>query len=29
MYREILQINVKKLSENAIIPTQGTSFADG
>ena len=29
MYREILQINVKKLSENATIPTQGTSFADG
>lgn len=29
MYREILQINVKKLSENAIIPTQGTSFAAG
>lgn len=29
MYREILQINVKKLSENAIIPTQGTNFAAG
>ena len=29
MYREILQINVKKLSENAIIPTQGTKFAAG
>ena len=29
MYREILQINVKKLSENAIIPTQGTTFAAG
>ena len=29
MYREILQINVKKLSENAIIPTQGTYFAAG
>jgi len=29
MYREILQINVKKLSENATIPTQGTSFAAG
>ena len=29
MYREILQINVKKFSENAIIPTQGTNFAAG
>ena len=29
MYREILQINVKKLSENATIPIQGTSFAAG
>jgi dUTP pyrophosphatase len=29
MYKEILQINVKKLSENATIPTQGTSFAAG
>jgi len=29
MYREILQINVKKLSENATIPTQGTRFAAG
>ena len=29
MYREVLQINVKKLSENAIIPTQGTNFAAG
>ena len=29
MYREILQINVKKFSENATIPTQGTSFAAG
>ena len=29
MYREILQINVKKLSENATIPTQGTTFAAG
>ena len=29
MYREILQINVKKLSENATIPSQGTSFAAG
>jgi len=29
MYREILQINVKKLSENATIPTQGTNFAAG
>jgi dUTP pyrophosphatase len=29
MYREILDINVKKLSENAIIPTQGTNFAAG
>jgi len=29
MNREILQINVKKLSENAIIPTQATYFAAG
>lgn len=29
MYRQILQINVKKLSENAIIPAQGTNFAAG
>jgi dUTP pyrophosphatase len=29
MYREILQINVKKLLENATIPTQGSSFAAG
>jgi dUTP pyrophosphatase len=29
MYREILEINVKKLSENATIPTQGTKFAAG
>ena len=29
MYKEILQINIKKLSDNAIIPTKGTSFAAG
>jgi deoxyuridine 5'-triphosphate nucleotidohydrolase len=29
MYREILQINVKKLSDFATIPTQGTKFAAG
>ena len=29
MYKEVLQINVKKLSENATIPTQGTAFAAG
>jgi dUTP pyrophosphatase len=29
MYRQLLEINVKKLSENAIIPTQGTKFAAG
>ena len=29
MYKEILQINVKKLSDSATIPTQGTSFAAG
>jgi dUTP pyrophosphatase len=29
MYREILQINVKKLSDYATIPTQGTEFAAG
>ena len=29
MYRDLLQINVKRLSENATIPTQGTSFAAG
>jgi len=29
MYRDLLQINIKRLSENATIPTQGTSFAAG
>lgn len=29
MYKEILQINIKKLSENAITPSKGTSFAAG
>ena len=29
MYKEILQINIKKLSENATIPTKGTEFAAG
>jgi dUTP pyrophosphatase len=29
MYRQLLEINVKKLSENAIVPTQGTKFAAG
>jgi dUTP pyrophosphatase len=29
MYRQLLEINVKKLSENATIPTQGTKFAAG
>jgi dUTP pyrophosphatase len=29
MYKEILQINVKKLSDYATIPTQGTKFAAG
>jgi dUTP pyrophosphatase len=29
MYKEVLQINIKKLSDNAIIPTQGTRFAAG
>lgn len=29
MYKQILQINVKKLSENATIPTKGTDFAAG
>ena len=29
MYRELLEINVKKLSENATIPTQGSTFAAG
>lgn len=29
MYREILKINVKKLSENATIPAQGSSLAAG
>ena len=29
MYRQLLEINVKKLSENAMVPTQGTKFAAG
>jgi dUTP pyrophosphatase len=29
MYKEILQINVKKLSDNATIPTKGTNLAAG
>lgn len=29
MYKEILQINVKKLSDNAIIPAKGSAFAAG
>jgi dUTP pyrophosphatase len=29
MYRQLLEINIKKLSENATIPTQGTKFAAG
>lgn len=29
MYKQLLDINVKKLSKNAIIPTQGTKFAAG
>jgi dUTP pyrophosphatase len=29
MYKEILQINVKKLSDYATIPTQATKFAAG
>ena len=29
MYKEVLQINVKKLSENATIPSKGTNFAAG
>ena len=29
MYRDLLQINVKRLSENAMIPAQGTAFAAG
>lgn len=29
MYKETLNINVKKLSENATIPTQGSFFAAG
>jgi len=29
MYKEILQINIKKLSENATIPSKGTNFAAG
>ena len=29
MYKEVLQINIKKFSDNATIPTQGTNFAAG
>jgi len=29
MYKETLYINIKKLSENATIPTRGTNFAAG
>ena len=29
MYKEVLQINIKKLSDNAKIPTQGTKLAAG
>ena len=29
MYKQVLQINIKKLSDNAKIPTQGTNFAAG
>ena len=29
MYQEVLQINIKKLSENATIPSKGTNFAAG
>lgn len=29
MYKEILDINIKKLSDNAIIPTKGSLFAAG
>ncbi len=29
MYRLLLEINIKKLTENATIPTQGTKFAAG
>ena len=29
MYKEILQINVKKLSDSATIPTKGSAFAAG
>jgi len=29
MYKEILQINIKKLSDNAIIPAKGSAFAAG
>ena len=28
-YRETLKVNIKKLSDNAIIPTQATKFAAG
>ena len=26
-YKETLKVNIKKLSDDAIIPTQGTRFA--
>lgn len=29
MYKEVLKINIKKLTDSAIIPTQGTAFAAG
>ena len=29
MYKEVLQINIKKLSGSAMLPTQGTKFAAG
>ena len=29
MYKEILKINIKKLSDNATIPTLGSTFAAG
>ena len=29
MYRLLLEINIKKLTENATIPTQGTKFSAG
>jgi len=29
MYKEVLEIKIKKLSDNAIVPTKGTAFAAG